>query len=104
MARILIVEDDLLIVEDLKHKLGYLGHTVIAHATTGEVAVQKANETRPELVLMDVRLRGEMMVIRAIVRNGVTFIVNDRVDGCYYSAVLTLRRASLASVCTARRK
>jgi two-component system, cell cycle sensor histidine kinase and response regulator CckA len=65
MARILIVEDELLIIEDMKAKLRRLGHTVIAYATTGEVAVQKAEETKPELVLMDVRLRGEMNGIEA---------------------------------------
>src|SRR3954454_5796235 len=65
MARILIVEDELLIVEDLKYKLRSLGHTVLGHATSGAVAVQRANEVNPELVLMDVRLRGEMNGIEA---------------------------------------
>ena len=65
MARILIVEDELLIIEDRKNKLRRLGHDVAAHATTGEVAVQKAIETKPELVLMDVRLRGSMNGIEA---------------------------------------
>jgi CheY-like chemotaxis protein len=68
MARILIVEDELLIIEDLKNKLKRLGHTVAAHATTGELAVQKAMETKPELVLMDVRLRGNMNGIEAAER------------------------------------
>src|SRR3954452_15590472 len=65
MARILIVEDELLIVEDLKLKLRRLGHTVVGHATTGEVAVHKVAETKPQLVLMDVRLRGNMNGIEA---------------------------------------
>jgi CheY-like chemotaxis protein len=68
MARILIVEDELLIIEDLKSKLRRLGHTVAGHATTGELAIQKATETKPELVLMDVRLRGEMNGIEAAQR------------------------------------
>jgi CheY-like chemotaxis protein len=65
MARILIVEDELLIAEDVKHKVHRLGHSVVAHAATGEAAVQKAAETKPELVLMDVRLRGEINGIEA---------------------------------------
>ena len=65
MARILIVEDELLIIEDLKNKLRRLGHSIAGHATTGDVAVQKALETRPELVLMDVRLRGNVNGIEA---------------------------------------
>jgi two-component system cell cycle sensor histidine kinase/response regulator CckA len=65
MARILIVEDELLIVEDLKHKLRRLGHTVVAHSATGETAIQKVAETKPDIVLMDVRLRGDMNGIEA---------------------------------------
>jgi CheY-like chemotaxis protein len=65
MARILIVEDELLIIEDLKNKLRRLGHNVAAQATSGDVAVQKAIETKPDLVLMDVRLRGSMNGIEA---------------------------------------
>jgi DNA-binding response OmpR family regulator len=65
MARILIVEDELLILEDLKNKLRRLGHNVAAQATSGDVAVQKAIETKPDLVLMDVRLRGHMNGIEA---------------------------------------
>jgi CheY-like chemotaxis protein len=65
MVRILIVEDELLIAEDLKLKLRRLGHVIVGHAVTGEAAVQQAAETRPELVLMDVRLRGEMNGVEA---------------------------------------
>lgn len=60
MARILVVEDELLIAEDLKYKLTRLGHTVVGCATTGEAALREAAETRPELLMMDFRLRGEM--------------------------------------------
>jgi CheY-like chemotaxis protein len=65
MARILIVEDELLIIEDIRIKLQRLGHTVVAYATTGEAAVQKTVMTKPELVFMDVRLRGKMNGIEA---------------------------------------
>jgi CheY-like chemotaxis protein len=68
MARILIVEDELLIAEDIKQKLRRLGHAVVAHAATGEAAVQRTAETKPDLVLMDVRLRGEMSGIEAAQR------------------------------------
>jgi two-component system, cell cycle sensor histidine kinase and response regulator CckA len=65
MARILIVEDEFLIFEDLKYKVQRLGHAVIAHATRGEVAVQQAFDMEPDLVLMDVRLAGTMNGIEA---------------------------------------
>jgi CheY-like chemotaxis protein len=65
MARILIAEDEFLIFEDVKYKIDRLGHTVVAHATTGEAAIEHAAKTKPELVLMDVRLRGSMNGIEA---------------------------------------
>ncbi|MCU1295372.1 MAG: Hybrid sensor histidine kinase [Bryobacterales bacterium] len=65
MARILLVEDELLIAEDLTHKIRRLGHAVVGHAATGEGAVQQAAETRPDVVLMDVRLRGGMNGVEA---------------------------------------
>lgn len=65
MARILIVEDEFLILEDVKNKVDRLGHPVIAHATTGEAAIEHAVQTKPELVLMHVRLRGGMNAIQA---------------------------------------
>ena len=68
MARILIVEDELIIAEDLKSRLRRLGHIVTGHATSGEAAVQKTAETKPDVILMDVRLRGEMTGIQAAER------------------------------------
>src|SRR3954454_258936 len=68
MARILIVEDELLIAEDLKHKLHRLGHTVVGQAMTGEAAVQKVKEVQPDVVLMDIRLRGKMSGLEAAQR------------------------------------
>jgi CheY-like chemotaxis protein len=62
------VEDELLIAEDLKHKLQRLGHTVVGQAMTGEVAVQKAREVQPDVILMDIRLRGEMSGLEAAQR------------------------------------
>lgn len=68
MARVLIVEDELLIVEDLKHKLRRLGHNVVAYSTSGEAAVEAVAATKPDLVLMDVRLSGVMNGIEAAQR------------------------------------
>lgn len=68
MARILIVEDELLIAEDLKYKLRSLGHTVVGQAMRGEDAVLKVEEVQPDVVLMDVRLRGTMSGLEAAER------------------------------------
>jgi two-component system, cell cycle sensor histidine kinase and response regulator CckA len=59
------VEDEFLIFEDLKYKVQRLGHAVVAHATSGEAAIQQAVAIKPDLVLMDVRLEGTMNGIEA---------------------------------------
>jgi len=65
MARVLVVEDELLIADDLTHKLHHLGHTVVGQAITAESAVQKVSDVQPDLVLMDIRLRGKMSGLEA---------------------------------------
>src|SRR6187551_216072 len=63
--RILVVEDQRLIAADIENTLKKLGYVVVGSASSGEDAISKADEARPELVLMDVRLRGEMDGIQA---------------------------------------
>ena len=58
--RIFIVEDELLVVEDIKSDLNKFGYVVLGSAASGEIAVQKITETQPDLVLMDINLKGEM--------------------------------------------
>jgi PAS domain S-box-containing protein len=67
-ARVLVVEDEGLIALDLKARLTGLGYRVVGTAATGEDAVRQAREKSPEVVLMDVRLRGEMDGIEAAAR------------------------------------
>jgi CheY-like chemotaxis protein len=64
-ARILIVEDESIVVLDLEHRLTTLGYAVCACAASGKGAIQQAADRRPDLVLMDIRLRGEMDGIEA---------------------------------------
>src|SRR6187455_2024264 len=63
--RILIVEDQRLIAADIENTLKKLGYVVVGSVSSGEDAIGKSAELRPELVLMDVRLRGEMDGIQA---------------------------------------
>ncbi len=55
-AKIMIVEDEVLTAVDLEGVLMDLGHTVVGMAPTRERAVQVAERTRPDLVLMDINL------------------------------------------------
>ena len=59
-ARILIVEDERITAEDLQDILTELGYTVTASVSSGADAIAKAGETRPDLALMDIRIKGEM--------------------------------------------
>ena len=63
--RILIVEDQRLIAADLENTLKKLGYVVVGNVASGEDAITTSDQVRPELVLMDVRLRGEMDGIHA---------------------------------------
>ncbi len=59
-SKILVVEDEIIVAADLKNKLEKMGYTIIDTATTGHDAVKKSGETKPDLVLMDIMLKGEM--------------------------------------------
>jgi PAS domain S-box-containing protein len=63
--RILIVEDEALVAEDLKEMLLGLGYEVPGIAKTGEKAIALAGEHQPDLVLMDINLSGAMDGINA---------------------------------------
>jgi two-component system, cell cycle sensor histidine kinase and response regulator CckA len=64
-AKILIVEDEAIVAEDLSQKLERLGYSIVGVTGQGPEAVELAREQRPELVLMDIRLRGEMNGVEA---------------------------------------
>ncbi len=62
---ILVVEDERLVAEDIKETLEELGYDVIGIVDNGERAVERAREQMPDLVLMDIVLKGEMDGIKA---------------------------------------
>jgi len=63
--RILVVEDEELIGQDIKFLLEDLGYDVPDLVPSGEEAVDKAGETRADLVLMDIMLEGDIDGIEA---------------------------------------
>jgi CheY-like chemotaxis protein len=63
--RILIAEDERLVGFDLRQRLSRMGYTVVGSAASGEEAIEHAQRLQPDLVLMDVRLRGHMDGIAA---------------------------------------
>jgi CheY-like chemotaxis protein len=64
-TRIMIVEDEFIAARSEKRSLEELGYTVSAKVASGEEAVKKAEEDKPDLVLMDINLKGKMDGIEA---------------------------------------
>jgi PAS domain S-box-containing protein len=65
MVKILVVEDEHIVAMDLMSRLRNLGYEVPDSASSGEEAIEKAGKWRPDLVLMDIFLNGEMDGIQA---------------------------------------
>jgi two-component SAPR family response regulator len=59
-ANIFIVEDERLVVEDLKERLINHGYNVIGTATSGKEAIEEIKVVLPDLIIMDVRIAGEL--------------------------------------------
>ncbi len=63
--RIMIVEDESIVAMGIKHKLEDLGYRIVGIEATGEGAVDTALKTEPDLILMDIVLKGDMDGIEA---------------------------------------
>ncbi len=64
-ARILVVEDETIVAMDLAATLRRLGHEVVGTVGTGTAAIERARSSNPDLILMDIRLKGPMNGIEA---------------------------------------
>ncbi|RPI72074.1 MAG: response regulator [Ignavibacteriales bacterium] len=59
-AKIMIVEDEEIVAFDLRKTLEKLGYNVISQASTGVDAIEKAEHDKPDVILMDIRLKNEL--------------------------------------------
>ena len=59
-ARILVVEDESIVAFNLQQRLAQLGYDVPAIAVSGKESLDLVSETRPDLVLMDIHIQGDM--------------------------------------------
>lgn len=66
--KIMIVEDNTTVAEDCRGCLENLGYSVVSIVASGEESIEEAGLKRPDAVLMDIRLRGEMDGIEAAER------------------------------------
>ena len=66
--RILIVEDEFIIAEDLKLTLQNFGHEVVSIVSSGEKAIDYADKFTPDIIFMDILLDGEINGIDAAIK------------------------------------
>lgn len=64
--KILVVEDEWIIANDIKDSLAELGYRVTAIAASGEDALARVEEELPDLILMDIVLKGKMNGIETV--------------------------------------
>ena len=64
-TNVLVVEDEKIVSKDIQLSLKKLGYNVVGTADTGEMAIQEALEKKPDVVLMDIMLKGTMNGIEA---------------------------------------
>jgi len=91
--RILVVEDERIVALHLRQQLIKLGYEVPGAAVTGDQALRGIEESRPDLVLMDIHIKGAMDGIATASRIPPAY----RIPVIYltaYSEEATLRRAS----------
>jgi len=60
LPRVMVVEDERIVAFDLKQRLSELCYEVPAIAASCEEALRKAEQTKPDLILMDIRIQGDL--------------------------------------------
>lgn len=93
MEKILVVEDEILIANDISQALRSFGYEVMDIVVSGKAAIEFVKHHKPDLILMDIMLEGEMNGIEAALEIN----ENNRIPIIYltaFSDVKTLRKAS----------
>ena len=63
--RVMIVEDELITARAMQITLKAMGYEPCAMASTGDDAINRAETEKPDIILMDINLKGEMDGIEA---------------------------------------
>ncbi len=66
--KVLIVEDEMIIALMLEQMVSKLGYEIVGKVSTGEMAVEQSVACRPDIILMDIRLQGEIDGIEAVTK------------------------------------
>jgi DNA-binding LytR/AlgR family response regulator len=59
-TNVLVVEDESIVSKDIQHSLKKLGYNVVGAAASGDRAIELARSEKPDIVLMDIMLKGDM--------------------------------------------
>jgi CheY-like chemotaxis protein len=63
--KVLIVEDEAIIALEIKDRLMKMGYQVCGMASSADKAIKLAEQTSPDLILMDIKLKGKMNGLEA---------------------------------------
>jgi len=63
--KILIVEDENIVADDISMHLEQMGHAIVSSVSTGEDAIVQAGQHQPDLALIDIKLAGKIDGIEA---------------------------------------
>ncbi len=63
--KVLVVEDELLVSADIEESLEILGYKVVGAVATGKDAIESVEKNLPDVILMDIMLKGDMTGIEA---------------------------------------
>lgn len=95
MKKILVVEDDLLLSMLNKKHLQRMGHIVVNAVTNGKDAIESVKRDKPDLILMDIRIKGDMDGIETMVEISkfsdipVIYLTGNSNEDCKARAVKT---------------
>lgn len=92
--KVMVVEDESIVAIDIGQRLLGLGYEVTATVSTGEKAIEMAEKTSPNIILMDIVLKGQMDGIQAAAH----IVEKFKIPVVYltaYSDEKTLKRAKV---------
>lgn len=67
-TNVLVVEDESIVSKDIQYSLKKLGYNVVGAASTGEKAFELASTKNPDIILMDIMLKGDINGIQTAER------------------------------------
>jgi len=93
--KILVVEDEAIVARNIEKRLSNAGYHISGVVTTAKEAIEKAHSAKPDLVLMDIKLKGEMdgieaaKIIRKNLRLPIIFLTSYTDEETFQRAKIT---------------